>query len=129
MKAQMAMFEVFIALLIAGTSFSIASMLTFAAGQASSYSFGLINARYDITNLFYGNATFHNCVSASQHTGSCNTMIKNIIGMYGAKGMTVDNNGYVSVYGNETCIKRESFCFIDNRSTAYGLYCLSLCGA
>ncbi|MCL4363452.1 hypothetical protein M1439_03325 [Candidatus Marsarchaeota archaeon] len=125
----MAMFEAFVALLIAGASFSVASILAYVPMQAPSYGFGLINARYDLTNLFYGNVTFHRCISASQHTSSCNTMIKNIIGIYGVTGITVDNNGNISIYGNETCVNRENFCIVDNKNMAYKLSCLSLCGA
>ncbi len=129
MKAQMAMFEVFIALLIAGTSLSIASMLAYDSAQGPSYDFGLINARYDITNLFYGNSTLHRCISDPGHKAGCNSMMENIIRAYGIIGITVDNNGQISAYGNESCTKRENFCLVDNKNATYGLSCLSLCGA
>ncbi len=125
----MAMFEAFIALLIAGASFSVASILAYVPVQAHPYGFGLINARYDITDLFYGNATLHKCISSSQYTGSCDTMIKNIMGIYGLTGMAVDNNGNVSIYGNGTCAEHENFCLVDNKNMTYRLSCLSLCGA
>ncbi|MCL5680113.1 MAG: hypothetical protein M1465_02115 [Candidatus Marsarchaeota archaeon] len=125
MRAQLAMLESVICIVLLGSAFFtlLDSLSHSPIPEPSQYAYAV----FSIMSAYESNSSMRYCINTGTYSAICNDILSDVIEVYGVPGIGITHNNNAMYFGTTACKYSKTYCSIST-SNGISYVCIRLCG-